>query len=413
VTDLSRLWLVGLLAVVGVFVMRRLWNGRSIRDLMASSFAIRLLVVWTVATAVGVLAAVASLAVPSHSLPPHRFLALVVALPGVVAASQAIGWASGWVRRSVERLRNRLRETAQVRTDPTSVRPASSKIARAAGTLVAVVLVGALGAISAGRWYRYPVLMGRGAQQEADTFAGYVEQLPPGTPFVVVVHPQGPANIYSAPLRERMLRVALPPERQEQLHIFVGSPADLVAGTRTHFTKLVDRVTEPYWNDVRKVLSLDPPVALLKDMGGPEFDEALGMGAREVAPGVALLRGPTPSPPLRAAPLPDAVPGFLVALGWGAFLLLLLTAAGAGWARLFLGTGVAPEAELALAPVIGSAMLLLGGFAAAEVGVRLHGMGGILTFVGVTVAGGVGAFVASRRSPSLMGGRTSQPDLEE
>jgi hypothetical protein len=140
-------------------------------------------------------------------------------------------------------------------------------------------------------------------------------------------------------------------------------------------------------------------VLVLEAMGGGEFSEAVAMGAPVIGPGVALLQGPRPARPLVEGPLPDGVPGLPAALGWALVLLVLVAAAGTGWTAAALGGLSRPMTFVSLVPVVGIGALLLGAFAATELGVRLHGTGGMATYVAVTVGGIISALVvASRRS---------------
>jgi hypothetical protein len=242
------------------------------------------------------------------------------------------------------------------------------------------------------------------ALQEAQTAAGYVAQLPLRQPFVFVVDARGPAVVYDAPLRERMIRMALAPDRQEDLHLFVGNPSDLLAGRRTHDTPLRDRVTQPYWEDVAPILPRRPPVLVLQAMGRNGFLEARSLGAPVIGSGIALLQGPRPSHPLAEASLPDGVPALPVALLWAVLLLGLLAVAGSGWTALILGWRARPVVFVSLAPLVGTGALLLGAFAATEVGVRLNGPGGILTAAVVT-AGGLAPAVRRGLSSPGWGGQ--------
>jgi hypothetical protein len=366
VTDVARLWPASAAAAMGLFVLKFVRrSGVDTEEETRRSFSGRMIVGWTMACAVGVLFGVVTLGIDRFSLPPHRFLGILIAVPGVVAAGAAVWWAANRVGWNV------------------------------AGATVVLGAVALLAIPSILRWYKYPILMRPEALQEAETAAGYVAQLPPRQPFVFVVDARGPAVVYDAPLRERMIRMALPPDRQEDLHLFVGKPSDLLAGRRTHDTTLRDRVTLPYWEDVAPVLPRRPPVLVLETMGRNEFLEARSLGAPIIGSGIALLQGPRPSHPLAEASLPDGVPAVPVALLWAAVLLGLLAVAGSGWTALILGRRARPVAFLSLAPLVGTGALLLGAFVATEVGVRPHGPGGILTAAAVT-AGGLAPAVRRR-----------------
>jgi hypothetical protein len=369
ITDVARLWPAALAGSLGAYAM-----GRQRRERLEPyeearrAFSERMLLGWTLASIAGVLFGLVTVGIHRFGLPPHRFLGLLIAVPGIVAAGFAVWWAAdrlGW---------------------------------RVAGAAVTVAAVGLLAVPSIIRWYKYPILMRPEALQQAETAASYVAQLPPGQAFVFDVDGRGPAVVFDAPLRERIIRMALPPDRQVGLHLFVGSPSDLLAGRRTPDTGLRVQINRPYWEDVARVLPQRPPVLVLRAMGGDEFAEAVAMGAPVIGTGVALLQGPRPAHRLVEGPLPDAVPALAVAMWWAVVLLALLAVAGAGWTSVILGGSSRPVTFVSLAPLVGIGALLLGAFAATELGVRLHGAGGIATYLAVTVGGGIWALVAAMGS---------------
>ena len=368
-TDVARLWPLGLLALIGLVPVALARRVPGEWELAERPLGLRFIVAWAVVSVAGVLVGLVGIRFNSTlSLPPHRFLALLAAFPGVVLAGAGVRWATEKIPRRISPRFGRW---------PSKVLPAA--IGLAAITLVAVPTVI--------RWYSYPVLMGSLALKQAHVASEYVEGLPPGQPFVVVVGPDWPGNDYAAPLRERMIRMELSGDRQAGLHMFPGDPADLLAGRRTIPPyPLANKVTLPYWRDVSAILPSRPPVLVLQAMGQSEFAQALSLRARVIAPGVALLRGPSPEGRFVDDPAPDAsVTPSLVLLGLA--VLALVWVAGTGWARFVLASNAAPEVWISLAPVIGLGALLLGAFAATELGVRMAGPGGPITYAVVTVVG--------------------------
>jgi hypothetical protein len=368
ITDVARLWPAAVAGALGMFAIRVLRRQRLDPEEEARrSLSERFLLGWTVASVAGVLFGLVTVGLDHLSLPPHRFLALLVAVPGTVAASTAVWWAAdrvGW---------------------------------KVAGMAVMVGAVALLAIPSVIRWYKYPILMRPEAVQQAETAAGYVARLPRGQPFVFDIDGRGPAVVYDAPLRERMIRMALPPDRQVDLHLFVGMPSDLQVRRRTPDSGLRVQITQSYWEDVIQILPRHPPVLVLRAMGQKEFDQAVAMGAPVIGPGVALLQGPRPAHPLVEGSLPHGAPALAEALLWALAVLALLAAAGVGWTALVLGSLRHPIIFVSLAPLVGTGALLLGAFAATEAGVRLHGPGGVATYAVVTVAGGGWALLATRR----------------
>jgi hypothetical protein len=369
VTDLARLWPAALAGVLGTYAMRTARRARTDpQEEGERTFSRRMLLGWTIGCLTGVLFGLVTAGLHRFSLPPHRFLGLLIAVPGTVAGGTAVWWAATRVR------------------------------GRVAGIAVVLGAIGLLVIPSVTRWYRYPILMRPEALQQAVTAAQYVAQLPEGQPFVFDVGGRGPAVVYDAPLRERMIRMTLPPDRQEDLHLFVGKPSDLMAGRPTPDTGLRVQINQEYWEDVSRELPRHPPILVLQAMGAGEFLEAVAMGAPLVGPGVALLQGPHPSRPLIEGPSPDGVPSLTSALGWALVLLVLLAAAGAGWTAVVLGRAARPMIFVSLAPLMGTGALLLGAFAATEMGVRLQGAGGVATYVAVTLGGAVMGIVVMKRS---------------
>lgn len=203
-----------------------------------------------------------------------------------------------------------------------------------------------------------------------------------------MVSPVGASGPISTALKERTIRAALPPDRQEDVRVFPGSPADLLAGRPSLVgNEEVDEANLPYWEEVRAVLPLDPAVLVLEALGSREHAESVDkLGATGIAPGVAVLRGPLPSA-FRAPDPVRPVPTTEVGTAWAVLILLLLALAGAGWTAWFLGPAPVPVVAVSLAPAVGAGMLSLGGLVAAVAGLPPGGATGVAIFALVTVAG--------------------------
>ncbi|HEX9312453.1 MAG TPA: hypothetical protein VGA30_06460 [Actinomycetota bacterium] len=321
-------------------------------------FGLRLLLAWTVASAVGIPVMVAT-----RALPPHRFLEFWVGLPGVVLLSAAIVRGAEWLR-------------AHGR--------------KALGWAAAVAGIAATGAIGGLAWYAHGpgVWISPTALREAGTAARYVDGLPAGRPFVFLVSPLGKAGVISVPFKEHTIRVALPPDHQSDAHFYVGDPSDLLAGRRSLTGGPSDRATLRYWEDVRAVLPLRPPVLIVQALAVRAYQEAVGpIGAPVIGPGVALLQGNPPPATLPVEPLPQAVPPVRFGVPWGLALLGLLLVAGSGWSVALLGPDAPSEVLVGVAPALGAAVLILGALVAAELGVHPGGGGGVALYVLLTVAG--------------------------
>jgi hypothetical protein len=323
-------------------------------------FGLRILVAWTAVSLAGVLYGALTL-----DLPPHRFVALAVAVPGSVAVAAAVWW-----------------------------------LTRRTHVVVGVVAVVAFALPGGLAWYRSGpgVWMDPAGLEQARIAGRYVQSLPEGTPVVILVSPFGPAGLISVPLKERTIRVELPPDRQLDVHFFVGDADDLLARRRTLVGPGVDRETLPYWRDVEPVLAGDPPVLILRTFARPQFAAATGTGeAKVLAPDVALLRGPT-APPSVSSPASEtirAVPRTRVGLLAGTWLLIVLMAAGIGWSRAILGPAP-PEVLWSAAPSIGAGVIILAALVATKLGVPLHGVGAACVLLLVTAGG----WILGSRPPS-------------
>jgi hypothetical protein len=368
-TDAVRLMVPGTLALVGIgwipSIRRRLdAAGRPDRRL---TFSLRILVAWTWVMGVGLV-----LGILTWFLPPTRFLAHLVALPGAVAVSVVLALGARWLRRQ-----RAWRERATTGATVT-----------ATVVVIALALLSLPGLI---RWYRYPVLMNPETLTEARNAGRYVAALPAGQPVVFLTdYRVGNPGAYATVMNDRTIRIGMPPARDLDVFVVPGTLEDLLAGRRTPPpNSSADRIALPFWEEARAVLPTRPPILVLEGTGPAQFADALAHGAETLAPGVALVRGPAvPTAPATAGRSTSSLPdSFGAGLGFGLLILVLLGAVGAGWTRLALGPNAPPEVAVSLAPSIGAGALILGGLVASVAGVRPAGMGGVIT---VAVIGAVG-----------------------
>ncbi|HEY3209462.1 MAG TPA: hypothetical protein VGL18_06655 [Actinomycetota bacterium] len=374
-TDVARLIVPAVAGLVGPWVL----SGAAVSGApgRCRRFAVRLLQAWTYVMAAGMVVGLLSFAVP-----PARFLAHLVALPGAITVGAGVSALAMWARRwtlGPGRSAGRW--------------PAIASLGVTAVVLAALAVPGVL------RWYRYPVLLEPAAVQQARTADRYLAMLPPHQPVVFLLDYRGRPGSLSAVLKERTIRMGLSPQRQLDAHFFVGALPDLLRGQRTPAPdERAEQFTRRYWEDVRPLLATQPAVVILRAMAQAEYREAISMGARVVAPDVTVLRGPAPPGEIAAAPLPKEVPSLLPGIGYGLAVLALLWVAGAGWTRALVGPRHAPETLAAMAPVMGTAMLMLGGLAAAELEVRLSLAGAVVTYLVVSLSGLAAALVPGGRS---------------
>lgn len=344
--DAARLPFLTPVAVTGALL---LWRGRREEALgdakghvlrapapadRARRFVLRVLVAWSAVCLLGLIASALT-----RALPPHRFLALLVAVPGAIALAAAVAFVHARLR-----------------------------VGRPVAAVITTLAVAALAVPSAVAWYgKGPgQWMNAATLREARAAGQYISTMPPRLPVVFLVSPLGGAGALSAALKERTIRAGLPADLLEDSHFFVGDLPDLLAGRRTVVRNPeTNRVTLPYWNDVRPVLRHDPLVVVMRSAAARAFREARNTnGATLLAPGVALLRrsGETPAPvPVR--PPPVRLPGVVSAALQALLLLGLMAVAGAGWTLALHAPsgsrGWAPEAVLPLSPVVGSAVLMI------------------------------------------------------
>jgi hypothetical protein len=374
VRDLARL-VVPAAAALGYWAVRNpergLGAGPGERN--PRRFARRILFAWAAVSAAGILAGAITLRVP-----PARFLALLVALPGAVAVAAAIGFLSRW---------------AGVRI-PSRVPGGRSAVVSGA---VVVVLLGALAVPTVFRWYRYPVLLQDAALQQAEVAGNYVGALPSNQAVIFLVDYYVRPFPYGPVLAERTIRIELPATRQDDAYFFVGNVRDLLAGRQTPPPNDRLRITTAaYREEVRPLLAATPTVLILQGLAGDGFQQAKRLGARLVGPGVEVLGGAPPGARVEAPAAVRPVPSLGGGLLWGAVVLALLWVAGAGWTRLVLSPHTGAEAFFSLAPVVGAAALLLGGLVADRAGLRLGGAGGVITYVVVALGGAIAAVLNGR-----------------
>jgi hypothetical protein len=268
-----------------------------------------------------------------------------------------------------------------------------------------VVALGALAIPAAFRWYRYPLLMDRDTLAEARAAAPYVDGLPKGSPVLFLIDYQGAKpGVYGPILAQRTIQIAVDPSRALDVHIVPGTLEDVLAGRITPPPNpRAEREIRSLLDDARAALALNPPILVLRSTGPAQFADATTMpGARVLADGVALVRGPPPStgavgppgsPPADLEPPPTMWWG----LGWAVVVLAVLAAVGLGWTRALVDPSAPRETVVSLVPVIGAAALVVVGLVAARFGIRLRGVSGVLV---VAVTAALGWVVAVVRRPA-------------
>jgi hypothetical protein len=216
-----------------------------------------------------------------------------------------------------------------------------------------------------------------GVMTQARTAGRYLEGVPrDGRPVVFVTI--GPPRLV-----DRAVRSGVPSDMIAETWVFVGHPDDLAAGgpvsdpARPRLSEMARAWWDQAWTRPSSVLGKDPIVIQI----GPAGRRAVG--TTELGPGVAIVRGPAPP-----ASFGSAHP---VGFGWiqvliaTALALIVLAAAGGGWAALLLDASML--ATVGLAPAFGVAALVLVGTGAGRFDLPLGGWAGISVLLATAGAG--------------------------
>jgi hypothetical protein len=290
------------------------------------------------------------------SFPGHR--ALMVALPLPVAsglgAAGVIAWAS-----------------------------------RARRTLVKFVAVSAatVAALAAIVLFAHPSInLYRGPTATPTSMAvlGYVTQVRPTVPVVVVMQPADLGGILLWKARFNEPRAFAPVDQIGNIVGYIGRPDQALAGRQTLIADpsgpaavAFNRVSKHLWADYGSQVA-DPTSILLvpKDYVSPNIWDGLVATSRGLAaPDLAVLRGPVPQGLRLATP-----PTLPVRSAWLYTILtvLALGLAGGGFAfRTTASRGATSLDAVALAPALGVVVLTLTGLAVAAVGLEPHGAAGV------------------------------------
>jgi hypothetical protein len=312
------------------------------------------LVLWAGSVAAAILLYVAG----AHDLPTYRAAEFGLGIPILGAAPLA------WVIRVG---RDRL-----------------GRLGTVAGVAVAMAAIALTISIAAATWEVSPSLMAPDRVRELATAATYLDAVNADVPVIVVVStPRFTAT-------DRVVRSGMSGNLVAGLRTYFGEGTDLLAGRQTVFPSdsPLGPAAADAWPTVEPLLQQDF-IAIYLSSFNPGFPPPAG--AVGVAPGVFVLRGPTPPGPIAEAPPPGPAPGALLAAG--ALALLLLMLAGSGWAAALVSAGWLSRAGLA--PGFGLAAITLVGVALARFGAPLHG-GFAAAVLLITTVGGWATFAALR-----------------
>jgi hypothetical protein len=191
-----------------------------------------------------------------------------------------------------------------------------------------------------------------------------VDRSTPGTPLVYVADSSDPEEaLFLYTHTANVARATVPPDRAGDVYVFLGDPADLLAG---HATLRGDASF-----DTTSVRSFDqiPPGNRLLFVVGDEVRDPVALDTPGLTRWDPLLASSEGSPEA-LGPLPDELapvePRKILAATWRALLLLLVV--GLGWACWALGDAAS---GVAAAPAFGAPLLALTTFAMERVGAPL------------------------------------------
>jgi hypothetical protein len=270
-------------------------------------------------------------------------------------------------------------------------------------TLVAVALVGVMASGALIAWSRQEPFISPLEVERATAAARIADTLPPGTPLVFIVDDTDTTVSFLATRAANVLRAAMPPDRADDVYIYVGTPENFLAGVPTHRGGAeYDAMSRLYLEDIPTDPEL-PAVGFVLAPFNRTPDATAGSDLFRWSRGVyATIPGPSTSGAVRD-PLDPSSPG---QIALGALVLLALTAiVGFGWSRW---AGLDVPAAAGVAPAIGVATLAIGGVALEPLGLPLSGSWG--PSVVVLLAGGLGyLLLILQGKPSA----PSPPSIEE
>jgi hypothetical protein len=271
---------------------------------------------------------------------------------------------------------------------------------------IAVVLSGLAGQafLQHETWKKETRVLTDQAFAQAETIGRYMDRVGGSGPVVVVVDPAGdPASRIR--IAFRWIRAAVPIDQEQRVFVYLGtfqSALDDRPEIRPGAAQF-NQVSRQYWPEVRAAVSSRPILLVASHFYRGYAPVRATHPGWEVAPGVAVVRGPRPSG-IVAAPLPKAPsPGSLVARL--VLALAAITALGMGWSLALLSGSVLTR--VALAPAFGVAVACLAGLVADRIGFRLSP--GAALAVGIAaLALGWAVFVLRRTRSGRVVGRLAR-----
>jgi hypothetical protein len=277
---------------------------------------------------------------------------------------------------------------------------------RRAQAAVMMALIAGLAFLVPRYWLAWDAQRANSARAVADArkLGSVLARQPAGTPLVLIANDLREApSFFQITRLASYLRDGVPPARVPDVHVFVGTPADFVAGRPTLIgSPARDRLASDYWDRLRAVLDRPTLAVAVSSLDPLVYEDVLGMrGHVSLAPGVVALPGYTGDPgvsaPTSAAlasvgagPLSPWLPVWLAPL-----LMMMLGVVGWPWVG-----GTLPEANprirAALAPAVGIAAISVAAIVIDALGLRLDGWGAVLAVL-VALGAGLGTLARSGR----------------
>lgn len=268
------------------------------------------------------------------------------------------------------------------------------------GTVVALVFVLLFVAFSMIGWFRQSPGFSAEELAAVSRAGAAIESLPVDTPLVFVVDTDQPAAAYHVTRAGNVIRMAVPGDRIEDVHLAVGRPDDVIAGraTRTGDPEH-DLIARAYLREVRTVLGR-AAVFVVRSFNPGGWGSA-GDRYVQVAPDVVMLppQGVTAAPArpsdADARDLDGLGPIEMAALSLLSMIVLGLL--GGGWSRWGL-PGVGRRAAAAVAPSAGIAVAVTATFVADRLGLSPGGFPALASVIILASAGYAAAWSRRRRS---------------
>jgi hypothetical protein len=337
------------------------------------------LVAWLVATAVGVVGLLVGVA-----LPGHRLALFCLPLPLLAAMGLARVRDSHGANRGVVAL----------------------------GVLSAAAFL----AVNWIQWWDQPTLAPPEAAAQSRVAGDVLGRQSPGTPLILILDPRTSAPGIQVVRATNFVRAGVPASRVPDVHAFVGSLSDFLAGRPTILGREEhDRLSTDAWDSVRPLVSRSPVAVVLEAFDHAGYRTAIELPDVRSAPerfrpgsGVVMVpgftgRSVTGPPDVGATSTGLTEPGAGPFSPWtpvllAPLLLALLSLVGAPWVLWSLPPLTGSLARIALAPALGAGAVTLASVVVDAAGLRLGEGGAQVSFALAALGGLATSLMAVRRN---------------